>query len=106
MVKLKRGRHAAGSVARTARLSSTTAMSAIQPLHDTAHRVGHVGPRQRERQVRLEKSDLVAAVEAATVEPEAVDRDPADLLGDRVGDLDLAAGAALLAVEMLEHAGM
>ena len=50
-------------------------------------RVGHIGG---------EKADLRAAVEAAAVELQAVERLRARELDHRVGELDFAAGAALL----------
>ena len=59
---------------------------------------------QAEGDRRLDEAGLVAAVEALAVEAVAVERGAADQARHGVGQLDLAAGAALLAIEHREHA--
>src|SRR3546814_15915127 len=54
--------------------------------------------------IGMQEADLVAAVITLAVEAQAVERPLADHLGQRVGQLHLAAGATLGIVEMMEHA--
>src|SRR3546814_2011729 len=85
--------------------ASGTVRSAGIARKEAAHRVAEIGPLQRQRDVRLEPAGLVAAVEAPSVEAQAVERLPADHPCHAVGELDLAARAAFLARQMLEDLG-
>src|ERR1700727_477055 len=59
------------------------------------HRVGHVGPLQRERDLRFQIADFVAAIETFTLIAQTVERLQADQLRHTVGQLDFVAGAAV-----------
>src|SRR5260221_4278856 len=61
-----------------------------------------VGALQRVGDIGGEKADLGAAVETAALELQAVKRLGLGELDHRVGDLDLAAGAALLLLQQRE----
>src|SRR3954463_9373700 len=75
-------------------------------LKDVANLRAHILAVQGEGDIGLEKADLVAAIEALALEAQAVEGRAADLLGEGVGELHLAAGTALLAAEMLEDRGL
>src|SRR6185437_5851853 len=74
---------------------------------DLTHCRCHVGARERKGDIGLQEPHLVAAIEALPVEAETVERlVAADQLLQRVGELDLVAGAAADAREMIEHLGL
>src|SRR5690349_4229919 len=74
-----------------------------QPLDLVAERRRDVGPRHRIRDVGGEEADLGAAVEALAVELHGVERLALGQRDHRVGDLDLAAGAAGLVRKQVEN---
>ena len=57
---------------------------------------------QREGEIGLEKSQLVAAIEPPPLEAQGVEGMMADQAGHGVGQLDLATGAAFLALQFIE----
>ena len=63
-------------------------------LEEAAHGRPEVGAFQRERELRLQEPDLVAAVETIALVAQPMERHVADHLGHRVGELHLVAGAA------------
>src|SRR5258708_34503331 len=85
------------------RMARFPVRSAAIGLEDLAHLAAHVRALERERDVGFQEPDLVAAVEAAAFEAHAVERHQAEQVGERVGQLDLAAGAALLPIEIKKY---
>src|SRR6185312_12781179 len=88
------------------RMASLLTASAIF-AEDLLDRLAHIRARQGEGDVGLQESHLVAAVKAPTVEAQAVEwLVAAHELRQRIGELDLVAGAAADTGEMLEHLGL
>src|SRR5216684_3707029 len=79
---------------------------AQQPLELGPHRRRDVVALERVGDVGGEKADLGAAVEAAPLELQSVERLRLGELDHRVGELDLAAGAALLSGKDIEDFGL
>src|SRR5438477_8964538 len=76
---------------------------ALQPRDELAHFRPDVIALQRHRQICDDEAGLVAAVMADGVHSQRVERLLADELGHRVGQLDLAPGAAFLLIQHPHH---
>src|SRR4051812_14153248 len=74
--------------------------SRLKSRDKLAHLRAHVGTLQRHRQIGDHETGSTAAVVTLAFEPVSVQRLLADQLRDRVGELDLPAGAGLLRVEL------
>src|ERR1700737_4180457 len=77
-----------------------------QPLELRAHRRRDVGARERIGDVGGEETSLRAAVEASACELQSVERLRPGELDHGVGELDLAAGAALPGGQKVEDFGL
>src|SRR5579862_7960137 len=96
-------RSVSGDLHETATGASRTAVELAQDLLDLGAEAGrNVRPRQRIGHIGGEEADLRAAVETAAFEFQAVERLRPRQLDHGVGELDFAAGAALLGAEQIE----
>src|SRR5687768_8591120 len=97
----------AGSVCGAIDSRRARAVLALQALRDGEHGVPHLAADlrmvEREGDVGLDEAGLVAAIESAPFETIAVEAAAPAHQRHRVGQLDLAAGAGALLVEMREH---
>jgi hypothetical protein len=78
----------------------------LHRCEEAAHRRADIVARYRQRDVRLDKAGLVAAIVTLAIEGEAMERLVADQLRHRVGQLDLAAGALFLRLQDAHHLGL
>src|ERR1700688_1047748 len=91
---------------RSARQPGPRAQELGVALDHLAYRRAEILALHGEGDVGLEKADLVAAVEAPTLEAQAVEGPVAERARERVGELDLPARTALAAIEVLHHLGL
>src|SRR6185312_13135429 len=81
--------------------------SAFQQAREKSLRFSRrVGPAERHGDIRLEKTQPVAAIITPAGVAHRVERLAADHPGERIGELDLAARAGLVPVEMVEYLGL
>src|ERR1043166_3615218 len=77
----------------------------LDVLEDGPERGRDIGPAQAHLDICLEESHLVAAIVAGAIGLPRVARHAADQPRHGIGELNLAAGAGLLSVELGENVG-